>query len=781
MRYHAIRWPIVAVLSVTGAAASFAFDDDDGDENPGSGSGQHVLVGWNDLGMHCMDSDYGVFSILPPFNDLRAQLIAPDGTLVTDTVGLALTYSAVADPGGSINSTSTGKTNFWKHAKALFGATLAPDAGLAGHAMPGLANVPQPLDFDPVAALFKADGIPITPYDDAGHKRTYPLLEVVASNAVGGRLASATPVIPVSDEMDCRLCHGSGSSAAAQPVGGWLYDRNAERDYRLNIVKLHDNRQLGDPEYQAALATAGYSAAGLYDQVKRLKSPILCAACHASNALPGTGVAGVTPLTEAIHSFHGSVADPESGLPLDSIANRASCYRCHPGSDTRCLRGAMGAAVASDGSLAMQCQSCHGTMSAVGVPGRVGWLDQPSCQSCHTGTATHNNGQIRYETVFETNGARRVAVDETFATNADAPAPGFNLYRFSAGHGGLQCEACHGSTHAEYPAAHDNDNLQSLALQGHVGTLSECASCHGSDVVSWQGGPHGLHSIGQSWVDDHQDAAENLGTGACRVCHGSNDRGTVLSRMQADRTLTTKFGTRTFFRGQTIGCYDCHDGPDDENPPVNRRPTATDGSANCSDVPVTITLSGSDPDKDALTWRIVQQPRAGRVGLSGAVATYVPDPGFAGADTFRVAASDGHVESNAATITVTRAANWGNYGLGYPGSGGVVPSFVLDVAPQLGATVTATVGNPSGVATVALLLLSPELAAIETGWGGVIVTEMALQWVVPIGAGGEPIAADVPNDPALTGLSQYAQLLLLDGGARWGIAFTRGMRLTFGP
>jgi hypothetical protein len=27
-------------------------------------------------------------------------------------------------------------------------------------------------------------------------------------------------------------------------------------------------------------------------------------------------------------------------------------------------------------------------MSKVGTPGRVGWLDEPSCQQCHTGTAT---------------------------------------------------------------------------------------------------------------------------------------------------------------------------------------------------------------------------------------------------------------------------------------------------------------------------------------------------------------------------------------------------------
>ena len=31
-----------------------------------------TLEGWNDLGMHCMDADYSVFSILPPYNNIHA-------------------------------------------------------------------------------------------------------------------------------------------------------------------------------------------------------------------------------------------------------------------------------------------------------------------------------------------------------------------------------------------------------------------------------------------------------------------------------------------------------------------------------------------------------------------------------------------------------------------------------------------------------------------------------------------------------------------------------------
>ena len=30
------------------------------------------ILGWNNLGMHCMDSDYSVFSVLPPYNTIEA-------------------------------------------------------------------------------------------------------------------------------------------------------------------------------------------------------------------------------------------------------------------------------------------------------------------------------------------------------------------------------------------------------------------------------------------------------------------------------------------------------------------------------------------------------------------------------------------------------------------------------------------------------------------------------------------------------------------------------------
>ena len=47
----------------------------------GSATGWKV-VAWNNLGMHCMDADFGVFAILPPYNTIQAHVIDSAGELV---------------------------------------------------------------------------------------------------------------------------------------------------------------------------------------------------------------------------------------------------------------------------------------------------------------------------------------------------------------------------------------------------------------------------------------------------------------------------------------------------------------------------------------------------------------------------------------------------------------------------------------------------------------------------------------------------------------------------
>ncbi len=626
-----------------------------------------AVLGWNNLGMHCMDSDYSVFSILPPYNTIEAQLIV-NGQLVKSGTGYTVTYEAVADPDGSVNSTAIGKGNFYTYTAALYGP-LAPDMGLAGWALPGINNTPQSMLFElnnsPAAGVsapvnwFRAEGIPLSPYDDAMQVNQYPLMRLVARNSARAVVASSDIVLPVSDEMDCRICHASGGQAAAQPFNGWVTEPNPERNYRLNILRLHDDHEflLHPANYSAALAARGFSAAGLYTNVVINGRPVLCAACHTSEALQGSGIAGVPPLTTSIHSLHASVRDPILNVTLNDSANRAACYLCHPGSTTKCLRGAMGSAVAADGSMEMQCQSCHGSMSQVGSPDRVGWFMEPACQSCHTGTATRNNGQIRYASVFtDAIGTVRVPVDQTFATTPNTPAAGLSLYRFSVGHGGLQCSACHGSTHAEFPSAFRNDNIESQQLQGHVGVIAECTACHVSMPNTVNGGPHGMHPIGSSWVSQHHDYVGNGGGALCQACHGTDYRGTVLSLMQAPRTLDGQ----ALFRGAIVGCYLCHNGPGGDGGSPGAAPTVANVSASTTvGQPVAITLPATGAN---LSLRIISQSVNGSVGLIGGVATYFPAPGFVGTDTFTFAAYNGAKNSTLATGTITVGGGGGAVG-----------------------------------------------------------------------------------------------------------------------
>jgi hypothetical protein len=524
----------------------------------GSLPGRYSLVAWNDLGMHCMDGkDYSVFSILPPYNNLHAQLVnATTGKLVTD--GVTLTYEAIADPTGSINTQSASKTNFWSWVSTIYGASPAPNIGLTGNPTPSLTASAMALD--PANGWFQATALPITPYDEAGGKNYYPTVRVTARDATGKVLAMSTTVLPVSDEITCAACHASRpvteanpARVAARPAAGWVNDPDPEVDWKKNILRLHDEKFAASPKYWPALAAVGLLPSGLYGSALAGK-PALCAACHASNALPGFGVAGVSALTSALHTNHGTVKDPATLLALDASTNRSACYMCHPGSVTKCLRGAMGNAVDAQGIPTMGCQSCHGNMTKVGDPARVGWLEEPNCQACHyNGTRTDN--------ALDASGRLVVPTDKRFATNANAPAAGFSLFRFSKGHGGLQCEACHGATHAEYPSSHDNDNLQSIALQGYAGTIRECAVCHATAPLTTDGGPHGMHTIGAAWVTSHGSRTEGQGAAACAYCHGADYRGSPLAQVKAARSFSIDGSNRSYAAGQNVGCYDCHRGP----------------------------------------------------------------------------------------------------------------------------------------------------------------------------------------------------------------------------
>jgi hypothetical protein len=132
---------------------------------------------------------------------------------------------------------------------------------------------------------------------------------------------------------------------------------------------------------------------------------------------------------------------------------------------------------AADGN----CETCHGDMSQVASSiegGRVPWVDEPSCGSCHTGVP--------------------------------GMEPSGVLYRNAAGHGSAYCAACHNSPHAMYPSTLMADNYQPIDYQGGPKTIGSCGVCHSDSRGETE-------EFGE-FAEEHggTDPERTIG---CHVCH----------------------------------------------------------------------------------------------------------------------------------------------------------------------------------------------------------------------------------------------------------------------
>lgn len=337
-----------------------------------------VVFGYNDLGMHCMNEEFSELVILPPFNTLHAQVIERGAEPEIMESDVTVRYVIPA------NTHSADKTNFWSY--PVLGS-IPPDVGLAGFGMSGTMVPTGNNDWNAV-------GIPITPFDDSGRDNPYPLATITVWQS-GQVMAQTQAVVPVSTEINCNLCH---EATDGQSVSH-------------GILVAHDSLHATD----------------LVNQ-----KPVLCASCHADNALGLPGEPGVPNLSAAMHSAHAP--------RMDLVNLQEECYACHPGTRTKCLRDVHFAE-------GVTCTQCHGDMGAVGNPARNPWVDEPRCGDCHS----------RPGFEFEQPGT---------------------LFRNSKGHGGVHCAACHGSPHAITPTVTEVDNLQAIKIQGHSGMIDTCSVCH---------------------------------------------------------------------------------------------------------------------------------------------------------------------------------------------------------------------------------------------------------------------------------------------------------------
>ncbi|WP_028576530.1 cytochrome ubiquinol oxidase subunit I [Desulfomicrobium escambiense] len=414
-------------------------------------NGEYVLLAWCTLGEKCISDCDAHFSFLPPGSVLTAQLVRRDPRPEIVTQGVKISY---IPPAGFENPSK--HVDFWKYAPSLVGKELPENVSAKGLGLSG------DMKLNEKNLTFVADGIPVLPYTDDGGVNPYPVFTIEARDAASGELLATTRVVaPVSTEIGCKHCHG----------GEWRRDdvTGISAATASDVLARHDRRHKTDLQAQAASGR-----------------PVLCQSCHPDPLLNAAGRPELLNLPTAIHGFHANY--------MTGMEGAQACRACHPESFTRCARGVHAT------QAGLTCVNCHGTMedhalsllkaekeagkakaerlmrhvrprlvaTVDEIVPRQPWKDEPECLTCHVDFAPPQGDQAFNQWVRGPEGLYRTRTDDA----------------------GLMCEACHGPTHAEYPAVNpfhpDLDAIQPLQYQGApgpIGSGGNCAVCHTEEML----------------------------------------------------------------------------------------------------------------------------------------------------------------------------------------------------------------------------------------------------------------------------------------------------------
>ncbi len=431
-------WQTAAVTSGSTATVNWKLTKTYGKQTIPAAKMSYVVLAWNDLGMHCDQDDYSYFMILPPFNTLHAQVIKRGGEGASVlTSGITVSYTFPKKINTALH------TNFWQYAAQYGWPNLPVNTGISGTKLSGNMTV------DSKNLGFVATGIPLSPYDDDGTWDPYGTAVLTVKDSSGNVLQTANVVAPISTEISCSNCHSSSNGSAY-----------------LGVLQDHDKL--------SGTTLAAQQASGIVHS---------CSECHSENALGAAGKPGVESLSLAMHKFH---ADKMNTTQTSSSVT-PTCYNCHPGPKTQCLRGQMYRA-------GKTCDDCHGDMANVAQTienGRQPWLQEPQCGTCH-GAAHAENANTLYR-----NSVLQNSIEDDM-------------------NGKLYCEACHNSTHAEYTSSNPADAVIPEQFQGDSYWIWSCSVCHNSENGS------SIHNAGSSTSTSGGDGGTTTSTSTNYYTGGDN-------------------------------------------------------------------------------------------------------------------------------------------------------------------------------------------------------------------------------------------------------------------
>jgi hypothetical protein len=381
--------------------------------SPPTPSGNYIIIGWNDLGMHCANKDFDSIVILPPYNNVKAQAIFRGNENQLPHLldnGYTVNYSI---PG---NTFSVGKTNFWTYDSALFGVNLPDNIGLAGAGLSGIMGLHD--------GYFQVDGIPITPYTDSNFATEDPyqlaLLQLFDNNQQ--LMAETYPVVPVSGEINCVSsgCHGS-----QQDILNEHEDEDGFDPDNLPILcsQCHADVALGMP----GNPEAGSLSLVMHDKHKEYTND--CYKCH-----PGPNTQCFRDVMYeggmVCHDCHGNMNEVAQSIKNGRRPwlDEPSCGNCH-GSEYAEEPGKLFRESKGHGGL--YCSSCHGSphvifpsvnprdnVQNIALQGHAGTLND--CTVCH-GIVPEGAGPHGYNPLYASNDASLIDLQVNGTT-----VPGFH-------------------------------------------------------------------------------------------------------------------------------------------------------------------------------------------------------------------------------------------------------------------------------------------------------------------------------------------------------------------